>query len=55
MTILILFLAVATALAIGAVRLALHDGPGSQRPPASHADDPRFHAPGTFWSPGAFH
>jgi hypothetical protein len=55
MILLILFLAVATALAIEAVRLALHDGPGTQRPPASHVDDPRFHSPGTFWSPGAFH
>ena len=55
MTILIVFLAVATALAIEALRLALHDGPGTQRPPASHVDDPRFRSPGTFWSPGAFH
>ena len=45
MTILIVFLAVATALAIEAVRLALHDGSGPQRPPASHFEDPRFHAP----------
>jgi hypothetical protein len=55
MTFLIVFLAVATALAIEAVRLVLHDGPGAQRPPASHVDDPRFRSPGSFWSPGAFH
>ena len=55
MTFLILLLVVATALAIEAVRLALHDGPGTQRPPASHVEEPRFRAPGSFWSPGAFH
>ncbi len=31
--------------AVEAVRLVLHDGPGPQRPPASHFEDPRFHAP----------
>jgi hypothetical protein len=45
MTFLILLLAVATALAIEAVRLVLHDGSGPQRPPASHFEDPRFRAP----------
>ena len=45
MTFLILLLVVAAALAIEAVRLALHDGSGPHRPPASHVEDPRFHAP----------
>ena len=60
MTFLILFLAAAAALAVEALRLASHDGRGSQRPPASHVEDPRFRSPassqpGPFWSPGAFH
>ncbi len=45
MTFLILLLAVATALAVEAVRLVLHDGRGPQRPPVSHHEDPRFRSP----------
>jgi hypothetical protein len=45
MTFLFLHLVDATALATEAVRLALHDGSGPQRPRASNFEDPRFHAP----------
>ncbi len=45
MTLLILFLVVATAMSIEAIRMVLHDGRGPQRPPHSHFEDPRFQAP----------
>ena len=46
MTFLILILSVlALALVVDAVLLALHDGRGPQRPPASHFDDPQFRTP----------
>lgn len=46
MTTLILLLLIALALAIGTVRMVLHDGRGPSGPPRSHLDDPQFRAPG---------
>lgn len=45
MTALILILAIAVVLSIQTIRLVLHDGMGSTRPPSSHFDDPQFRAP----------
>jgi len=45
MTFLVIFLAVAVALIIQSLRVALHDGNGSQRPPQSHFEDPTFRSP----------
>jgi hypothetical protein len=45
MTFLVLLALVAASLVVAAVRLSLHDGPGPQRPPASHPVDPRFAPP----------
>ena len=45
MTFIIAFTVLALALVVSAVRLALHDGRGPQRPPASHLEDPAFRAP----------
>ncbi len=46
MTILVVMLIVALALAVGAVLLARHDGRGPSAPPRSHFDDPQFRSPG---------
>ena len=46
MFILIITLAVAVVLTIATIRLVLHDGPGAQRPPASHFTDSAFLPPG---------
>ncbi len=45
MTFLVILLAVAVALSIQSLRVALHDGNGSQRPPQSHFEDPMFRSP----------
>jgi hypothetical protein len=45
MTFLVLLALVAGFLVVTAVRLSLHDGPGPQRPPASHPVDARFAPP----------
>ena len=45
MTYLILFLLVAAVMSAETIRLLLHDGRGSQRPPGSHFDDPQFRPP----------
>ncbi|MDN4173107.1 hypothetical protein QWY28_09155 [Nocardioides sp. SOB77] len=45
MTVLILFLLLATALAVETVRRTRHDGPGPSRPPASRFEDPQFRSP----------
>ena len=46
MTILVVMLIVALALAVAAVLLARHDGRGPSAPPRSHFDDPQFRSPG---------
>jgi hypothetical protein len=46
MTYLMILLAIGLLLSVESVRLAIRDGRGPQRPPASHLDDPRFRAPG---------
>jgi hypothetical protein len=45
MTFLLILLTVAVVLSVAAVRLAIHDGRGSSRPPLSHFEDPRFVGP----------
>lgn len=45
MTFIVILLAVVLLLAADAVRLALTDGRGPQRPPVSHFQDPDFMAP----------
>jgi len=45
MTFIILLLAVAAVLSAATVRRVVNDGPGPQRPPASHFQDPDFLAP----------
>ena len=45
MTFIFILLAVAVLLSADTVRRVLHDGPGPQRPPASHFQDPDFIAP----------
>lgn len=46
MTTLILMLLIALAMAVGTVRLVLHDGRGPSGPPRSHLDDRQFRSPG---------
>jgi len=45
MTYLIVLLAIGALLAAATIRMAVRDGTGPQRPPASHAEDQRFWAP----------
>ena len=45
MTFLFILIAVAALLSAETVRRVLHDGPGPQRPPVSHFEDPDFIAP----------
>jgi hypothetical protein len=50
MTFLMILTVMAVLLAAESVRMVLRDGRGPQRPPRSHADDPRYHAPGARWA-----
>jgi hypothetical protein len=45
MTYLMILLAIVVLMSIESVRLAIRDGRGPQRPPASHLEDPRFRSP----------
>jgi hypothetical protein len=45
MTTLMILLAVAAVLSIVAIRDAIQDGRGPQRPPTSHFEDPQFQPP----------
>ncbi len=45
MTFIVILLAVAALLSAATVRRVLNDGPGPQRPPVSHFQDPDFIAP----------
>lgn len=45
-TVMMILLALAVVVSIETLRVALRDGRGAQRPPASHFDDPQFRAPG---------
>jgi hypothetical protein len=45
MTYLMILLAIVVLMSIETVRLAVRDGRGPQRPPASHVEDPRFRSP----------
>jgi hypothetical protein len=45
MTYLMILLAIVVVMSIETVRLAIRDGRGPQRPPASHVEDPRFRSP----------
>jgi hypothetical protein len=45
MTFLFILLAVAVLLSADTVRRVISDGPGPQRPPVSHFQDPDFMAP----------
>jgi hypothetical protein len=47
MTYLMILLAIVVVMSIETVRLAIRDGRGPQRPPASHLEDPRFRSPAT--------
>jgi len=47
MTYLMILLAIVVLMSIETVRLAIRDGRGPQRPPASHLEDPRFRSPAT--------
>jgi hypothetical protein len=45
MTYLMILLAIVVLMSIETLRLAVRDGRGPQRPPASHVEDPRFRSP----------
>ena len=45
MTYLMILLAIVALMSFETVRLAIRDGRGPQRPPASHVEDPRFRSP----------
>ena len=45
MTYLMILLAIVVVMSIETVRLAIRDGRGPQRPPASHVEDTRFRSP----------
>jgi hypothetical protein len=46
MTTLLLMLLISIAMAVGTVRMVLHDGRGPSAPPRSHTEDRQFRSPG---------
>jgi hypothetical protein len=50
MTFLMILTVLSVLLAFESVRMVVRDGRGPQRPPRSHADDPRYHSPGARWA-----